>query len=59
MRVGVVAGCRESPGFYGWIRKTYMYHQMGQGALLFALGGWPYFIWAFVIRILFTMHMTW
>jgi len=37
---------RESPEFYGWIRKTYMYHQLGQAALLTLWGGLPFFVWA-------------
>lgn len=43
--------CRESPEFYGWIRKTYMYHQLGQAALLTLWGGFPFFVW---VRI--SMH---
>lgn len=50
---------KESPDFYNWIRSTYMYHQLGQAAFFFLWGGMPYLIWGFVIRILFTMHMTW
>lgn len=50
---------KESPEFYGWLRSTYMYHQLGQAAFFLAWGGLPYFIWGFVIRVLFTMHMTW
>ncbi|KAF6257723.1 delta-9 desaturase-like protein [Scenedesmus sp. NREL 46B-D3] len=50
---------RESPGFYGWLRETYMYHMLGQMLLLLAWGGLPYFVWGFVVRVLFTMHMTW
>ncbi|KAK9824554.1 hypothetical protein WJX72_011275 [[Myrmecia] bisecta] len=50
---------KESPEFYGWIRKTYMYHQLGQAAVLLAWGGLDYLVWGFVIRVLFTMHMTW
>ncbi|GMH35688.1 hypothetical protein BSKO_03556 [Bryopsis sp. KO-2023] len=50
---------KESPDFYNWIRETYMYHQLGQAAVLFVWGGVPYLVWGFVIRILFTMHLTW
>jgi hypothetical protein len=49
---------KESPEFYDWIRKTYMYHQLGQAVFFFAWGGVPYLVWGFVIRILVTMHMT-
>lgn len=34
-------------------------HQVGQAAFFFALGGVPYLVWGFVIRVLLTMHMTW
>ncbi len=52
---------KESPEFYGWLRSTYMYHQLGQAAFFMAWGGLPYFIWGFVIRVLFTMwvNYTW
>ncbi|KAG2433974.1 hypothetical protein HYH02_012436 [Chlamydomonas schloesseri] len=50
---------KESPQFYGWLRDTYMYHQIGQGVFFYLWGGVPYLIWGFVIRVLFTMHMTW
>lgn len=41
---------RESPRFYGWLRKTYMYHQIGQALFFLAWGGLPYLVWGFVIR---------
>jgi len=50
---------KESPGFYSWLRKTYMYHQIGQAVFFLAWGGVPYLVWGFVIRVLVTMHMTW
>ncbi|KAK3237304.1 hypothetical protein CYMTET_52608, partial [Cymbomonas tetramitiformis] len=50
---------QESPRFYQWIRETYMLHQLGQAALLTVIGGPSFFVWAFVIRVLVTMHMTW
>ncbi|GLC45607.1 hypothetical protein PLESTB_001785000 [Pleodorina starrii] len=50
---------RESPAFYSWLRSTYMYHQLGQAVFFLALGGVPYLVWGFVIRVLLTMHMTW
>jgi len=50
---------KESPGFYQWLRETYMYHMLGQVVVLALLGGLPYVVWGFVIRMLVTMHMTW
>jgi stearoyl-CoA desaturase (delta-9 desaturase) len=50
---------KESPRFYQWIRETYMYHQLGQAVVLTAIGGVPFLVWGFVVRILLTMHMTW
>eukprot|EP00878_Enallax_costatus_P037482 GHUV01042342.1.p1 GENE.GHUV01042342.1~~GHUV01042342.1.p1 ORF type:complete len:379 (+),score=81.54 GHUV01042342.1:277-1413(+) len=50
---------KESPDFYNWLRETYMYHMLGQMVFFLAWGGIPYFIWGFVVRVLFTMHMTW
>lgn len=35
------------------------YHMLGQGVFFAVWGGLPYFIWGFVVRVLFTMHMTW
>ena len=32
---------------------------MGQVVVLALLGGLPYVVWGFVIRMLVTMHMTW
>jgi fatty-acid desaturase len=32
---------------------------LGQGVFFAVWGGLPYFIWGFVVRVLFTMHMTW
>jgi fatty-acid desaturase len=49
---------KESPGFYTWIRKTYMWHQLGQALFFLAWGGFPFLIWGFVIRILVTMHVS-
>ncbi|GIL48423.1 hypothetical protein Vafri_4575 [Volvox africanus] len=50
---------KESPEFYSWLRATYMYHQIGQATFFYILGGVPYLVWGFVIRVLLTMHMTW
>lgn len=50
---------QESPEFYGWLRRTYMGHMAGQALFFLAWGGLPYFVWGFVIRVLFTMHVTW
>jgi stearoyl-CoA desaturase (delta-9 desaturase) len=36
-----------------------MYHMLGQMLFFLAWGGLPYFVWGFVVRVLFTMHMTW
>lgn len=35
---------QESPRFYQWIRETYMWHQLGQAALLTVLGGASFFV---------------
>jgi stearoyl-CoA desaturase (delta-9 desaturase) len=32
---------------------------LGQALCFAAVGGLPYFVWGFVVRVLFTMHMTW
>ncbi|KIZ04878.1 stearoyl-CoA desaturase (delta-9desaturase) [Monoraphidium neglectum] len=47
----------ESPGFYGWLRETYMLHMLGQAVAFAAIWGLPGFIWGFVIRVLFTQNM--
>ena len=40
----------------------YLYHAHRAGesqVVLGAIGGLPYVVWGFVIRMLVTMHMTW
>lgn len=35
----------QSPEFYTWIRKTYMWHQLGQAVFFFLWGGIPFLVW--------------
>lgn len=39
------AATLQSPEFYTWIRKTYMWHQLGQAVFFFLWGGIPFLVW--------------
>ena len=41
---------KEQP-FYRFIAKTYWGHIALQFALLYAIGGWPWFVWLGCIRV--------
>jgi hypothetical protein len=57
--VPAAAAAVAVPAAAARLRETYMYHMLGQMLFFLAWGGLPYFVWGFVIRVLFTMHMTW
>ncbi|KAK9066288.1 hypothetical protein SSX86_013609 [Deinandra increscens subsp. villosa] len=44
--------------FYMFIRKTYMWHIIGCGALLYAWGGFPYLVWGMGVRTVWVYHLT-
>ena len=48
-----------SQPFYRWIADTYGWHVVGSAALLFALGGLPWLVWGFAVRVVWVYHITW
>ncbi|CAH1440068.1 unnamed protein product [Lactuca virosa] len=44
--------------FYMFIRKTYMWHLFGCGALLYAWGGFTYLVWGMGVRTVWVYHLT-
>ncbi|KAI7754705.1 hypothetical protein M8C21_009465, partial [Ambrosia artemisiifolia] len=44
--------------FYMFIKKTYMCHILGCGALLYAWGGFSYIVWGMGVRIVWVYHLT-
>ncbi|KAI3727181.1 hypothetical protein L1987_66992 [Smallanthus sonchifolius] len=44
--------------FYMFIRKTYMWHILGCGAILYAWGGFPYLVWGLGVRTVWVYHLT-
>jgi fatty-acid desaturase len=45
-------------GFYLFLQRTWMLHQLPVAAALYALGGWPWLVWGVIVRVAtcFTMH---
>lgn len=41
----------KEQAFYRFIAKTYWGHIVLQFALLYAIGGWPWFVWLGCIRV--------
>ncbi|TMW84920.1 hypothetical protein EJD97_024132 [Solanum chilense] len=52
-------GDLEKQGFYQFIRDTYVIHPVALGALLYAMGGFPYIVWGMGVRIVWVYHITW
>lgn len=48
----------KEQAFYRFIAKTYWGHIALQFALLYAIGGWPWFVWLGCIRIVAIFHIT-
>ena len=49
----------ESQWFYKMLQKTWVWHVVGQFALLFALGGLPAMVWGGAARMVWVYHVTW
>ncbi|KAG6425328.1 hypothetical protein SASPL_115756 [Salvia splendens] len=49
----------EKQPFYKFLEKTYMLHQLALGALLYAMGGFPYIVWGVGVRTVWVYHITW
>ncbi|CAI9767228.1 unnamed protein product [Fraxinus pennsylvanica] len=52
-------GDLEKQPFYKFLRSTYVIHPIALGALLYALGGFPYIVWGMGVRIVWVYHITW
>ncbi|KAL2462756.1 palmitoyl-monogalactosyldiacylglycerol delta-7 desaturase [Forsythia ovata] len=52
-------GDLEKQPFYKFLESTYLIHPIGLGALLYALGGFPYFVWGMGVRTVYVYHGTW
>ncbi len=44
---------------YGFVNKYYLILQVALGALLYALGGWPFVVWGIFVRLVVVYHFTW
>ena len=45
--------------FYLWLNDYHWVPMIGLGALLFAIGGWPMFLWGICFRVVAGLHATW
>lgn len=52
-------GDMEKDPFYKFISKTYPIHPIILGAVLYALGGFPYIVWGMAVRTVWVYHITW
>ncbi|GJT96611.1 palmitoyl-monogalactosyldiacylglycerol delta-7 desaturase, chloroplastic-like protein [Tanacetum coccineum] len=48
----------KKQAFYMFIRKTYSWHILGLGALLYAWGGFSYLVWGMGVRTVWVYHLT-
>uniref|UniRef100_A0A5B7BV30 Fatty acid desaturase domain-containing protein n=1 Tax=Davidia involucrata TaxID=16924 RepID=A0A5B7BV30_DAVIN len=52
-------GDLEKQPFYRFLSRTYIVHPVLLGALLCALGGFPFLVWGMGVRIVWVYHITW
>lgn len=52
-------GDLEKQSFYRFLRSTYMVHPFALGALLYAIGGFPFLVWGMGVRVVWVYHITW
>ncbi|CAI9773656.1 unnamed protein product [Fraxinus pennsylvanica] len=52
-------GDLEKQPFYKFLQSTYVFHPIALGALLYALGGFPYIVWGMGVRVVWVYHITW
>ncbi|XP_076882491.1 palmitoyl-monogalactosyldiacylglycerol delta-7 desaturase, chloroplastic-like [Bidens hawaiensis] len=48
----------KNQAFYRFIKRTYMWHIFGFGALIYAWGGFPYLVWIMGVRNTWGYHVT-
>ncbi|KAL2462755.1 Palmitoyl-monogalactosyldiacylglycerol delta-7 desaturase [Forsythia ovata] len=51
-------GDLEKQPFYKFLESTYFIHPIALGALLYALGGFPYIVWGMGVRSVYVYHIT-
>ncbi|MBA0774707.1 hypothetical protein Gotri_009899 [Gossypium trilobum] len=52
-------GDLEKQPFYRFLQITYILHPIALGALLYALGGFPFLVWGMGVRTIWVYHITW
>ncbi|KAE9621310.1 hypothetical protein Lal_00023562 [Lupinus albus] len=52
-------GDLENQLFYRFMRSSYIFHPLALGALLYAIGGFPFLVWGVGVRIVWVYHITW
>lgn len=52
-------GDLQKQPFYRFIQSTYLLHPIALGALLYAMGGFPFVVWGMGVRIAWVYHITW
>ncbi|KAJ7951905.1 putative Delta 9 desaturase [Quillaja saponaria] len=52
-------GDLEKQSFYRFLQNTYIAHPIALGALLYAVGGFPFLVWGMGVRIVWVYHITW
>ncbi|XP_058734392.1 palmitoyl-monogalactosyldiacylglycerol delta-7 desaturase, chloroplastic-like [Vicia villosa] len=52
-------GDLEKQSFYRFIRSTYILHPLAMGALLYAVGGFPFLVWGMGVKSFVVYHITW
>ncbi|XP_022955962.1 palmitoyl-monogalactosyldiacylglycerol delta-7 desaturase, chloroplastic-like [Cucurbita moschata] len=48
----------EKQTFYRFLHKTYLLHPITLAAILYSIGGAPFFIWGMCVRIVIVLHAT-
>ncbi|XP_022153667.1 palmitoyl-monogalactosyldiacylglycerol delta-7 desaturase, chloroplastic-like [Momordica charantia] len=56
--VNNVGDLQKQP-FYRFVQSTYLLHPIALGALLYAIGGFPFLVWGMGVRIVWVYHITW
>lgn len=49
-------GDLEKQPFYKFMQKTYILHSLALGALLYAIGGFPFIVWGMVSHYIQLLH---
>ncbi|GMI82029.1 FATTY ACID DESATURASE B, fatty acid desaturase 5 [Hibiscus trionum] len=52
-------GDLEKQPLYRFLKATYLLHPIACGAVLYALGGFPFLVWGMGVRIAISYHATW